>query len=220
MSHAVAVVAASLVSGCAGASPTHGPLSFEQPGVLASVRSTAHPQADCPASPGGSGILKDGDFSQSADPGNDKGVRAGTVFAPSWIVTKRTIDFEGTNPYWVAPYGVCTVDLDGSPGAGGIKHGLFSTRRGATYTLTFLLSGNGAGPPAVKIMTVKAGKNQFTQFTWDTSNGNDAQNGDFAVETWQFRADRASTTLTFQSEDPKKGSFGPIVAAIAVSRLR
>jgi hypothetical protein len=165
-------------------------------------------------------MLPDGDFSQAPDPGNDKGVRAGTVFAPSWIVTKRTIDFEGTNPYWVAPNGVCTIDLDGSPGAGGIKHSSFATRRGATYTVTFLLSGNGAGPPVVKNMTVKAGEDQFTQFSWDTTNGNDAQNGDFTTETWQFKAVHRSMTLTFQSQDPVKGSFGPIVAAISVALSR
>lgn len=66
-------------------------------------------------------------------------------------------------------------------------------------------------------MNVFAGKNLFTQFTWNTSDGNDAQHGHFAQETWVFKAYHVSTTLSFESKEPV-GNCGPLVAAISVTR--
>lgn len=225
MGRSLALVAVAVfLVGCAGASFSPPQLGA---GPLRSLaRSQSHsvaPQqsSNCPANPGGSGILADGDFSQASIPPGGQGLalRKGTIFAPGWIVTgPKTIDFNGPgNPNWQPPNGLCNVDLDGTPGPGGIKHSSFATKRGAKYTVAFLFSGNGACPPTVKTMNVLAGRSQFTQFLWDTSNGNDAQNGKFAQETWGFTAFHTSTTLSFESKDPV-GNCGPIVAAISVTR--
>lgn len=68
--------------------------------------------SDCPALSGGTGILTDGDFSQTADPeSNNPTYYKGHVFAPNWVVYKRNIDFNGST-YWDMA-GLCSVDLDG-----------------------------------------------------------------------------------------------------------
>jgi hypothetical protein len=178
-------------------------------------------EGDCPASPSGSGILADGDFSQAIEPSNGGafGLRKGTVFAPDWIVTgPRTVDFYGFSIEWSAPNGVCSVDLDGSPGPGGIRHALFPTRRGAAYTVSFLFSGNGGGAPTVKQMTVSVDRSQVMAFSWNTAGSNDAQNGNWTLETWQFRARHQMSSLHFESTDPRGGNNGPIVAAISVTK--
>jgi hypothetical protein len=170
----------------------------------------------CPALPGGTGILPDGDFSQAPNPGDHTLFNTkGQVFAPYWEVSKKNVNFTGT-AYWDVD-GLCSVDLDGLvPGA--ITTSAFPTKKGAAYTLAFVLSGNGGGPPTVKTMKVTVG-NQFTAFSWDTSGGNDAQNGDYAPETWTFRATKPLSVLTFTSEEhPKGGGYGAVIAGMAIKK--
>jgi hypothetical protein len=203
-------------------------LASAAPVRIAPVAGSVHhwlpgPSTLCPASPGGSGILPDGDFSRAREPkdGGAFGLAKGTVFAPHWIVTgPRTIDFYGFSVEWTGPNGVCSVDLDGTPGPGGILHDPIRTRIGATYTVAFLFSANGGGggDPTVKRMTVRVDRSQFMQFSWDTTGGNDANNGDWTLETWQFKAYHAMTSLHFESNDRPRANWGPVVAAISVTR--
>jgi hypothetical protein len=207
-------VLAALLSGCSGGTATQSSLS--PLGTLAQHSRSFAPQANCAAHPGGTGILADGDFSQAPDPGNTY-IRffRGQVFAPSWQVVKRNIDFVGSNSW--GPTGFCSVDLDGNH-VGGIGHSGFQTKPGAAYTVTFLLSGNSDCPPTVKTMKVLAA-DQFAAFSWDTSNGNDAQHDKFATETWGFTAAKPVTTLKFESTDPLRSpGCGAVVAAISVTR--
>ncbi len=86
------------------------------------------------------------------------------------------------------------------------------------YTVTFLLSGNSDCPPEVKTMKVTAG-HQFDTFTWDVSNGNDAQHDKFAAESWSFTAAGHDTKLQFLSTDPKNSpGCGAVVAYVAVTK--
>jgi hypothetical protein len=184
----------------------------------------SHPimnQADCPAYSGGTGILADGDFSQAVDPGNNyPDFRKGSLFAPDWSVSKSNINFYGSTSFGY-PAGYCAVDLDGSPGAGAIRHNAFATTKGEMYTVTFLFSGDGFGcygqSPPLKTMLVKADA-QFQTFTWNTADGNTAQNDDWGQESWSFQARGQSAVMTFRSEDPKASNCGPVVAAISVTQ--
>jgi uncharacterized protein DUF642 len=98
--------------------------------------------------------LPDGDFSGGVNPGTWQTYNLGQTLAPGWTVTARSVDLYG-NLVNKMPSGVCSVDLDGfQPGA--IRSKAFATFPGATYTVTFLLSGNGGGPPAVKTIQIKA----------------------------------------------------------------
>ena len=172
---------------------------------------------NCPALSGGTGILLDGDFSQVVDTGTQSPTwYKGQVFAPGWEVSKGNIDFGGSTDYGAGLDGLCSVDLDGLYTVGGIRSSAFHTKGGATYTLSFLMSGNGHCAPTVKHMKVQI-DHQFTTYTWDTSSGNDIQNGDWLTETWQFRATKLST-LTFVSQDPKGSSCGVVIGAIAITK--
>jgi len=171
--------------------------------------------SNCPVWSGGTGILADGDFSEAPDPGTGLPTfHRGAVFAPDWTVTGDTIDLYGSTA-WGPDTGYCSVDLDGTPGPGGIRHTAFATKSGQPYTVTFLLSGNGACGPTVKTMSIIAAR-QFTTFTWDISNGNDAQHGVWLPESWVFKAHGPNTILQFKSKD-SPGNCGPVVAAISVT---
>ena len=177
----------------------------------------------CPAWPGGSGLLADGDFSGAPYPGSSwVTLRKGERIGPHWKVVRNTIDFVGG--YFATPDGVCSIDLDGDfrlGSSGGIAHASFPTLSGTSYTVTFLFSGNGftgagdKGP--IKTMRVSAA-GQTATFTWNVSSGNDAQNGDFAAESWTFMASSDATRLTFRSLDPKRSCCGPVIAAVAVAQ--
>jgi hypothetical protein len=174
-------------------------------------------RAHCPAIAGGTGVLPDGDFSQLLDPGN-----IGTTyykparFAPHWKVAKGNVDFNGSTAWGIGWY--CSVDLDGYFTVGGVRTAMFPTVQGLPYTVTFYLSGNGGDPPTVKSMELEAA-GQSTTFTWDSSNNNDIEHGDYAVEQWTFGAQGPSAALKFVSTDPKGSSRGPVIAGVSVFQI-
>jgi hypothetical protein len=87
---------------------------------------------NCPASPGGSGLLPDGDFSQAPDfLSSGSTYNKGQTFAPLWRAAKGNVDFLGST-YWDMA-GLCNVDLDGF-NSGGIAHAGFATTPGVAYT--------------------------------------------------------------------------------------
>ena len=156
---ALSVVAAFL-AGCAGGSSPSPSAALAQSASRSQVVPPASSdlvparhQKRCAASSGGSGILPDGDFSRATDPrlgGGDQIVFQGQEFAPSWKVSKGNIDFLATTYSEWHPNGLCSVDLDGYRTAGGIEHRAFATSSGASYTVSFTMSGNGDGPPRGK----------------------------------------------------------------------
>ncbi|MGA9418435.1 MAG: DUF642 domain-containing protein [Candidatus Cybelea sp.] len=225
--HALGFCAAvAILAGCGGSQAQMAAPSVVSP--AASHVRTASGSGNCPALPGGTGILTDGDFSQAPDPGSEQGLPAGTKFASDWVVSERTIDFYGSDVSWDEPHGLCSVDLDGSgtEGVGAIRHGRVRTTVDATYTVGFILSGNvncaqGQGNPRIKRLLVEAvgvGRMIGQVFDWRTAHGHDAQHGDFKMERWRFTAFSTETSFVFQSLDrPDKSNCGPVVAGISVS---
>jgi hypothetical protein len=205
---ALAVVALGTIAGCGESQ------ALATPAATNGIRATTS-SGNCPALSGGTGILSDGDFSQAADPGDHFYDHSrGYAFAPDWKVSKGIVDFAGST-LWDLD-GLCSVDTDGYM-AGGIKTSAFALKRGASYTLSFVLSGNGACAPTVKTLKVSVGR-QFTTYTWNTSGGNDVQNGDYATEAWKFNGAKGFSTLTLTSQDPKKSSCGPVVGGMAITK--
>jgi len=100
---------------------------------------------------------------------------------------------------------------------GAIASEAFPTKRGATYTVTFLLSGTGGQGPLIKTMTIKAA-GQLAECTWNTASGNDVEDGIYAPQTWRFVARSALTTLVFIRDDPPSSGRGAVVAAIAATK--
>lgn len=171
----------------------------------------------CPKYRKGTGILADGDFHESADAGGGYFTFAkGQLVAPNWRVTTNTIDMIGTT-FWNFDH-LCSVDLDGTSAVGGIQHHGFSTKKGAAYKLTFLMSGNDYCGQSIKKMKVFAG-NQNAVFTWNVAHGHSAEKGKFASRYMKFKAVGSATTLTFKSLDEAGSGCGPVIGAVAVTKV-
>ena len=169
--HKIFTVCAALlaIAGCS----TLGEPSAVPGGVAQSATLNARPQTTgyCPASPSGTGILPDGDFSQAIEPNGDQIEKRGQKFAPDWTVKKHNIDFLSSS-YWNMN-GLCSVDIDGYLKTGAIETHAFATQKKTTYIVTFLMSGNGGCGPTIKTLKVSANGHGIT-FTWNTASGNEA----------------------------------------------
>lgn len=127
-----------------------------------------------------------------------------------WTVDAGSVDWVGT--YWPAPEGAMSIDMSGAD-AGTISQ-TFDTTIGNTYMVAFLLSGNPAGPPALKTLEVSATGGTVAMYSHDTT-GTDVTNMVWAPQTYSFLATSASTTLTFASTTT--GAFGPAVDDVTVT---
>jgi choice-of-anchor C domain-containing protein len=159
----------------------------------------------------GPSVISNGSFETGIAPGVFTTLTAGDNSSiPGWTVSSGTIDYIGS--YWTASDGSRSIDLSGN-GPGGISQ-TFATIAGVTYNVTFDLSGNPAGPPAVKTMTVDAGGAPST-YTYDTvAAGNTLANMKWAAQTYSFTATSASTTLTFTSTTAT--AYGPALDDVRV----
>lgn len=187
--------------------------------AIASAERTRPPAGSphCPKYQTGSGILADGDLHDSVDPGGsyltfNKGQR----LAPDWKVTTLNINVIGTT-FWSFDH-LCSIDLDGESAVGGIEHHTFATQQGASYTLTFLMSGNSYCGPITKIMKVAVG-NKSVLFKWNTSGGNSVQYGKVKGKRLNFNAIGSTSTLKFTSLDTAGSGCGPVIGAIAVTKV-
>ena len=79
-------------------------------------------------------------------------LNAGDTSIDGWTVDAGSVDWIGT--YWPAQDGSMSIDMSGAD-AGAISQ-TFATTIGNTYTVSFYLSGNPAGPPTVKTLDVSA----------------------------------------------------------------
>lgn len=118
------------------------------------------------------------------------------------------------NSYWQAAEGGQSLDLNGT-GPGTISQA-FDTLLGATYNVTFSLSGNPdrkTGTYATKSLLALAG-DYFGQFDFsDTTNSR--TNMKWIVESFNFTALDTITSLSFQSLEA--GAYGPALDNVQVS---
>jgi streptogramin lyase len=171
---------------------------------------------NCPALPGGTGNLADGDFSGALN--EMQTYTSGQTLAPNWVVTQAGIGFYGSESWGAAtPDDLCSVNLD-SNGDGGIASQQLATVGGTTYEVTFYFSGNTGGNPVNKTLLVSAGDKSET-LTWNDGNGG-AQQGLWVAQLWRFVANGSNTTLSFASEDQGGTDYGPVVAGVAVSPVQ
>ena len=127
-----------------------------------------------------------------------------------WSVDAGSVDWIGT--YWPAPDGAMSIDMSGAD-AGTLSQ-TFETTIGNTYTVSFLLSGNPAGPPSLKTLEVSATGGTTGLYSHDTT-GTDLASMVWAPQTYEFFATSATTTLTFSSMTA--GAFGPAIDNVVVS---
>ena len=150
---------------------------------------------------------------------------ASSTAMSGWTVVSNSVDWIGST-YWQGPPpdGGRSLDMDGSPGAGGIAQ-TFATVAGATYQVTFELSGNPypsspgiSDPWPVKTLGIKVGAGtDYDNFTFDVSQTS-TTTMDWTAKSWSFVAASDSTTLTFQSMDnPNNEYCGPVLGNVTVS---
>jgi len=127
-----------------------------------------------------------------------------------WTVDSGSVDWIGT--YWAAPDGAMSIDMSGAD-AGTLTQ-TFDTTIGNTYDVTFLLSGNPAGPPAVKTLEVSATGGTTGMYSVDTT-GTDLTTMVWTPQTYSFLATSATTTITFVSTTA--GAYGPAIDDVTVT---
>lgn len=133
--------------------------------------------------------------------GNFLPLDAGSTAMPGWLVTRGQIDIVTTA--WQQVDGLRSLDLNGSPGSGGIAQ-TFATTPNRDYSISFYVAGNGGSAPAIKTIWVTVG-GQTGGVQFDNT-GTSYANMKWTKYIYGFRATGASATLEFYSGTPS--SFG------------
>jgi choice-of-anchor C domain-containing protein len=163
-------------------------------------------------------LILNGSFEVGPDPGAMITLLGGSTAITGWEVTRGGIDYEGT--FWVASDGDRSLDLDNSPGFGGIMQ-TFATNVGQEYLVTFDMAGNpyrGYNDPFIKYMRVEAA-GQYADFSFDVT-GHDYNNMGWETHSYQFTANSSLTTLEFYSLHSFEGGYsgycGPALDNVSV----
>jgi choice-of-anchor C domain-containing protein len=161
-------------------------------------------------SPPTNGSFEDGTYVDSGS--GFEQLNAGDTSISGWTVDAGSVDWIGT--YWQPQEGAMSIDMSGLD-AGTISQ-TFATTIGNSYDVSFFLSGNPAGPPAVKTLDVSATGGTVGHYTFDTT-GNTLASMNWTGESYSFLATTASTTLSFVSTTP--GPFGPAIDNVIVTEI-
>jgi Protein of unknown function (DUF642) len=164
----------------------------------------------CPVWPYGTGLVPYGDWSGTTDPGNTE---EPTKFGKRFSGWRGTYLLAGST-FFQLPYSICSVEV----GNQDWFRRRIKLEANTTYTVSFILSGN--GNCANTSQSVRAGVDgrhwsSVNDYTWDTSNGNDAQHGAYQMESWQFTVPDKYTKLTdlaFRG----LSACGPVISAISI----
>jgi choice-of-anchor C domain-containing protein len=155
-------------------------------------------------------LIKNGSFEIGPDPGSFAPYNAGATSISSWRVTHQ-IDYIGN--YWRASDGKRSVDLDGTPGAGGVAQS-FATTPGQEYVVTFDLAGNpDCAPPTKRMRASAAG--QAIEFSFPVSGKSTSEMG-WERKLWRFKAKATTTTIEFLSLDGPASICGPALDNVSV----
>lgn len=164
----------------------------------------------------GNDLIKNGSFEAGVSLDSFATLSSGSNAITDWSVESGEVDYIGS--YWPAEDGGRSVDLNGLQ-KGAISQ-TFDTVVGATYNVSFYMSGNPdswqAGQSesykssSTKIMTVSATGATSIVYMYDKSlEGNTRSDMKWKLMAYAFKATSANTTLTFSSDT--EGAFGPVV---------
>lgn len=140
-------------------------------------------------------------------------MQVGSTAITDWTVTRDDIDVVG---YWQAADGFVSLDLNGTPGVGGIAQAFPSTP-GETYDVLFAQAANASDGGRISTMGVTAA-GQSAQYSFDCT-GRTAQNMGWTTRTWQFTAVDTTTTLEFYSLDTHDPYVGPMLDNVIVNAV-
>ncbi|MGB3638747.1 MAG: choice-of-anchor C family protein [Rivularia sp. (in: cyanobacteria)] len=162
----------------------------------------------------GENIIVNGSFEEGLRPGSYLPLNPGSEVISGWEVTRNQIDYVGS--YWTSSDGSRSIDLDGTPGFGGIQQ-TFDTIVGQDYLVTFDLAGNTISAPTIKQMQVQAG-DRSKNYSFDITGKTTSKMG-WQTETFQFTATDTKTTLEFFSSDTEGGLAGPALDNVSVKSI-
>lgn len=137
-------------------------------------------------------------------------IPAGSTEIPGWTVTGTSVDLVGG---WQQGSGLLSLDLDGTPGSGGVEQ-TFATVPGQWYSVEFLLAGNPeCGNPIKSIRVDAAGSSNTLSFN-TTGHSFDAMG--WEPHSWCFQAVASVTTLAITSLTTSGSNCGPALDAVVV----
>jgi choice-of-anchor C domain-containing protein len=160
-------------------------------------------------------LIKNGGFKLGPQVGSGFATYAkGSTAIPGWTVTMGTVDVIGS--VWHDPDGDGrSIDLDGTPGPGGIAQ-TFATVPGTKYKVAFSLASNPQCGPPVKRLTVTVG-NVTKRYTFTSAKASTSAMGWLKI-SFPFVATGKMSTLTFTSTDPAGSLCGPAIDSVSVTR--
>jgi choice-of-anchor C domain-containing protein len=172
--------------------------------VLQNKKTTNH------SAPGN--LLQNGSFESGPNPGYFLPLSPGSKAINNWTVIRGGIDYYGTG--WVSSDGNRSLDLNGTPGVGGVAQ-TFATTSGQKYRVSFDMAGH---PSRIlqKMRVCAAG--QLQDFTFQS--GADPNNLGWQRRTWDFTANAPQTTLEFYSLQKDLYPYGgPALDNVVVTRI-
>ncbi len=150
--------------------------------------------------------------------GNWNTLGTGSTAITGWTVSSGTVDWVDSS-YWQAAAGTKSVDLDGSV-QGALTSDAFATASGATYFVSFALSGNPDANLGLKTVQVSATGTSTPAASYDFNTqtmGNTRSNMMYQAEGYTFVATGTAAALTFASQTA--GAWGPVVDNVIVTQV-
>lgn len=163
------------------------------------------------------GGVQNGSFEDGAPSiGGYKPVNAGSNDITGWAVD-AAVDYIGT--YWTAATGARSLDMNatapGSAARGKVSQ-VLDTVVGATYDVSFALSGNPVCDSGAKVLRVEATGAAAADYTFNTATeGNSTGDMKWRSESYSFVATGTSATLSFASQTD--GNCGPALDDVSVT---
>lgn len=155
--------------------------------------------------------LINGSFELGTNPGSSFSTQAaGSTAITGWTVGGFGVDYIGG--FWQASDGVRSLDLS-ALSAGSVSQ-TFATVTGFNYLVTFDLSGNPDGAPAMKTAVVSIAGSLPSIKTYTVGPSNSHSNMNWQNYTYAFTAFSTSSTLVFASADYTP--FGPALDNVAI----
>jgi choice-of-anchor C domain-containing protein len=163
----------------------------------------------------GENLIKNGSFENP--PGSVYGIGVGNNRIENWTVLQGNVDITGPGD-WPTTDGVLSIDLDGTPGPGGLGQRI-STKPNTLYSVEFDMGGHWGFQPAEKALEVSADDQRivFRKRVTDSGTGGYAR---WERKTWTFLATSEETLLSFKSLTEFAGYGGPVIDNIVVRETR
>jgi choice-of-anchor C domain-containing protein len=137
----------------------------------------------------------------------------------NWTVTANSVDWIGA--YWDASDGSRSIDMTGTPGNGTIASTSFATTAGATYKVTFDMSGNFDGNIGTNRSLEVSAANDSATYTYTKAYPWDPSNMHWLSKEFIFTAGAGSSSvLQFKAVDNGTETVrGPVIDNVQASMI-